>query len=91
MAHSKQALKRARQNERLRVEEPAMRSDMKTHLKALDAAIAAKDQKAVAALARDHAEQGGQGREAPRACIRTPRRASSRASPACRAAPPKAK
>jgi small subunit ribosomal protein S20 len=52
MAHSKQALKRARQNERLRAKNKAMRSDMKSHLKALDAAIASKDQKAITAQAR---------------------------------------
>jgi small subunit ribosomal protein S20 len=52
MAHSKQALKRARQNERIRVKNKAMRADMKTQLKALDAAIASKDQKAIAERAR---------------------------------------
>lgn len=52
MAHSKQALKRARQSERLRATNKSMRSDMKSHLKALDDAIASKDQKAIAAQAR---------------------------------------
>ena len=44
MAHTKQALKRARQNERLRVKNKAMRSDVKTHIKALRAAFASKDE-----------------------------------------------
>ena len=52
MAHNKQALKRARQNERIRVKNRAMRADMKTHMKAFEAAVAAKDAKAVATLAR---------------------------------------
>ena len=52
MAHTKQALKRARQNERIRVQERAMRADMRTHMKALEAAMAAKDAKTVAKLAR---------------------------------------
>jgi small subunit ribosomal protein S20 len=51
MAHTKQALKRARQNERLRVKNRAMHADVKTHMKALNAALAAKDTKTVAALA----------------------------------------
>jgi small subunit ribosomal protein S20 len=51
MAHTKQALKRDRQNERLRVKNRAMHADVKTHMKALNAAIAAKDAKAVASLA----------------------------------------
>jgi small subunit ribosomal protein S20 len=50
MAHTKQALKRARQNERLRVKNRAMHADVKTHMKALNAAVAAKDEKNVAAL-----------------------------------------
>jgi small subunit ribosomal protein S20 len=50
MAHTKQALKRARQNERLRVKNRAMHADVKTHLKALNAAVAAKDAKALASL-----------------------------------------
>lgn len=52
MAHSKQALKRARQNERIRVKNKGMRADMKSHLKALDAAIASKDPKVIAERAR---------------------------------------
>jgi small subunit ribosomal protein S20 len=50
MAHTKQALKRARQNERLRVKNRAMHADVKTHMKALNAAVAAKDLKTVATL-----------------------------------------
>ena len=52
MAHNKQALKRARQNERIRVKNRAMRADMKTHMKAFEAAVAAKDATTVAKLAR---------------------------------------
>jgi small subunit ribosomal protein S20 len=52
MAHNKQALKRARQNERIRVKNRAMRADMRTHMKAFEAAVAAKDATAVAKLAR---------------------------------------
>jgi small subunit ribosomal protein S20 len=47
MAHTKQALKRARQSDRLRTKNKAIRSDMKTQIKALRAAIASKDDKAV--------------------------------------------
>jgi small subunit ribosomal protein S20 len=49
MAHTKQALKRARQNERLRVKNKAMRSDLKSQIKSLRAAFAANDAAAVAA------------------------------------------
>jgi small subunit ribosomal protein S20 len=52
MAHTKQALKRARQNERLKVKNRAMHADVKTHMKALNAAVAAKDAKALASLAQ---------------------------------------
>jgi small subunit ribosomal protein S20 len=52
MAHNKQALKRARQNERIRVKNRAMRADMRTHMKAFEAAVAAKDATTVAKLAR---------------------------------------
>ena len=52
MAHNKQALKRARQNERIRAKNRAMRADMKTHMKAFEAAVAAKDATTVAKLAR---------------------------------------
>jgi small subunit ribosomal protein S20 len=52
MAHTKQALKRARQSERLRNKNKAMRSDVKTQLKALRAAIAAKDEKAISTQVR---------------------------------------
>ena len=51
MAHTKQALKRDRQNQRLRVKNRAMHADVKTHMKALDAALAAKDSKKIASLA----------------------------------------
>jgi small subunit ribosomal protein S20 len=56
MAHTKQALKRARQSERIKNRNKAMRSDMKTQIKALRAAIAAKDDKKVAELL--HSTQG---------------------------------
>jgi small subunit ribosomal protein S20 len=49
MAHTKQALKRARQNERLRIKNKAMRSELKTQIKSIRAALAAKDAKGVAA------------------------------------------
>ena len=49
MAHTKQALKRARQNERLRIKNKAMRSEIKTQVKAVRAAIASKDEAALAA------------------------------------------
>jgi small subunit ribosomal protein S20 len=52
MAHTKQALKRARQNERIKQRNKAMRSDMKTQIKAIRAAMAAKDDKKVAELLR---------------------------------------
>ena len=41
MAHSKQALKRARQNERIRNQNRAQRSTLKTQLKKVDAVVAA--------------------------------------------------
>lgn len=47
MAHNKQALKRARQNEVLRAKNKAMRSDVKTQIKALRAALASKDEAAI--------------------------------------------
>jgi small subunit ribosomal protein S20 len=52
MAHTKQALKRARQNERLRTKNKAMRSDVKTQIKALRVAIASKDEKAISDAVR---------------------------------------
>jgi small subunit ribosomal protein S20 len=52
MAHNKQALKRARQNERIRTKNRSMRADMKSQMKTLEAAIAAKDAKAIATLSR---------------------------------------
>ena len=64
MAHNKQALKRARQNERIRVKNRAMRADMRTHMKAFEAAVAAKDATTVAQARARHPEEGGQGREA---------------------------
>lgn len=52
MAHSKQALKRARQSERLHAKNKSMRSDMRSQLKVLRAAVASKDEKAIATTAR---------------------------------------
>lgn len=43
MAHSKQALKRARQNDELRVKNKAMASAMKTAMKRVEEAVNAKD------------------------------------------------
>jgi small subunit ribosomal protein S20 len=52
MAHTKSALKRSRQNERLRVKNKGIRSDVKTQIKSLRAAITAKDAKAIATQVR---------------------------------------
>lgn len=56
MAHTKQALKRARQSERIKNRNKSMRSDMKSTIKALRAAMAAKDDTKVADLI--HSTQG---------------------------------
>ncbi len=49
MAHSKQALKRARQNERIREANRANRAAMKTHLKKVRTAVAAGNTTTLAA------------------------------------------
>lgn len=51
MAHSKQALKRARQSEKARVTNKAKISSLKTVMKTLDEAVKAKDQKKADELA----------------------------------------
>ncbi|MFY9342549.1 MAG: 30S ribosomal protein S20 [Planctomycetota bacterium] len=50
MAHSKQALKRARQGEKNRVANKAKQSRMKSAMKTLDALIAAGDKAKAAAM-----------------------------------------
>jgi small subunit ribosomal protein S20 len=53
MAHSKQARKRIRQNEKNRVANKARRSTMKSSVKALMAAVASGDKQQAETLARD--------------------------------------
>ena len=53
MAHSKQALKRIRQNEKNRIRNKTRRSTMKTSVKALMAAVAAGNKQQAEELARD--------------------------------------
>jgi small subunit ribosomal protein S20 len=53
MAHSKQARKRIRQNEKSRIANKSRSSTMKSSVKAFQAAVAAGDKKKAEELARD--------------------------------------
>ncbi|HYC77298.1 MAG TPA: 30S ribosomal protein S20 [Planctomycetota bacterium] len=89
MAHTKQALKRARQSAALNAKNRAQRSAMKTQLKKVDAALAAGDPAKIAdelRLAQKHLDKAAKRRVIhPNAAARRKSRLATRAAEAVKA------